>query len=62
MGWALGYMLNLTNLVPADAPVLRKATAPGAWVALLLLFAAALLAALVLGLRQARAAKSPSAL
>lgn len=55
-------MLNLTNLVPADAPVLRKATAPGAWVALLLLFAAALLAALVLGLRQARAAKSPSAL
>ncbi|XP_004593489.2 ectonucleoside triphosphate diphosphohydrolase 2 [Ochotona princeps] len=62
VGWALGYMLNLTNLVPADAPVLRKATAPGAWVALLLLFAAALLAALVLGLRQVRAAKSPTAL
>lgn len=61
MGWALGYMLNLTNLIPADPPGLRKGTDFSSWVVLLLLFAAMLLAALVLLLRQARPAKSPSA-
>lgn len=56
-------MLNLTNLIPADPPGLRKGTDFSSWVALLLLFAAMLLAALVLLLLQARSAKSsPSAI
>ncbi|XP_045417950.1 ectonucleoside triphosphate diphosphohydrolase 2 isoform X1 [Lemur catta] len=59
VGWALGYMLNLTNLIPADPPALRKGTDFSSWVVLLLLFAAVLLTALCLLLRQLRAAKSP---
>ncbi|XP_014637845.1 PREDICTED: ectonucleoside triphosphate diphosphohydrolase 2 isoform X2 [Ceratotherium simum simum] len=62
VGWALGYMLNLTNLIPADPPGLRKGTNFSSWVVLLLLFAAMLVAALVLLLRQARSAKSASAI
>ncbi|XP_024418026.2 ectonucleoside triphosphate diphosphohydrolase 2 [Desmodus rotundus] len=62
VGWALGYMLNLTNMIPADPPGLRKGTDFNSWVVLLLLFAALLLAALVLLARQARSAKSPSAI
>ncbi|XP_004640564.1 ectonucleoside triphosphate diphosphohydrolase 2 [Octodon degus] len=58
VGWALGYMLNLTNMIPADPPGLRKGTAFSYWVALLLLFAALLLAALVLLLRRARSPKA----
>lgn len=52
VGWALGYMLNLTNLIPADLPGLRKGTHFSSWVALLLLFTVLILAALVLLLRQ----------
>ncbi|KAF6327249.1 ectonucleoside triphosphate diphosphohydrolase 2 [Rhinolophus ferrumequinum] len=62
VGWALGYMLNLTNLIPAETPKLRKGTDFGSWVVLLVLFAVLLLAAVVLLLRQARSAKSPSAI
>lgn len=62
VGWALGYMLNLTNLIPADPPGLRKGTDFSSWVVLLLLFVALLLAALVLLLRKARSTKSPSAI
>nr|XP_020037492.1 ectonucleoside triphosphate diphosphohydrolase 2 isoform X1 [Castor canadensis] len=62
VGWALGYMLNLTNMIPADPPGLRKGTDFSSWVALLLLFAALLLAALLLLLRQVRSAKSTSAI
>ncbi|XP_054440740.1 ectonucleoside triphosphate diphosphohydrolase 2 [Pteronotus mesoamericanus] len=62
VGWALGYMLNLTNMIPADPPKLRKGTDFNSWVVLLLLFAALLLAALALLVRQARPAKSPSAI
>nr|XP_035929106.1 ectonucleoside triphosphate diphosphohydrolase 2 isoform X2 [Halichoerus grypus] len=62
VGWALGYMLNLTNLIPAEPPALRKGTDFSAWVVLVLLFAAMLLAAFVLLLRQARSAKSSSAI
>ncbi|XP_040081530.1 ectonucleoside triphosphate diphosphohydrolase 2 isoform X2 [Oryx dammah] len=60
VGWALGYMLNLTNLIPADPPGLRKGTDFSSWVVLLLLFAAMLLAALALLLHQARSTKSAS--
>ncbi|XP_036983684.2 ectonucleoside triphosphate diphosphohydrolase 2 [Artibeus jamaicensis] len=62
VGWALGYMLNLTNMIPADPPGLRKGIDLSSWVVLLLLFAALLLAALVLLVRQACSAESPSAI
>ncbi|XP_052037781.1 ectonucleoside triphosphate diphosphohydrolase 2 isoform X1 [Apodemus sylvaticus] len=62
VGWALGYMLNLTNMIPADLPRLRKGTHFSSWVALLLLFTVLILAALVLLLRQVRSGKSPGAL
>ncbi|KAM5330728.1 ectonucleoside triphosphate diphosphohydrolase 2 [Glossophaga mutica] len=62
VGWALGYMLNLTNMIPADPPGLRKGIHFSSWVVLLLLFAALLLAALVLLARQARSAGSLSAI
>lgn len=55
-------MLNLTNMIPADPPGLRKGTDFRSWVALLLLFAAMLLVALGLLLRQVRSSKSPSAI
>ncbi|XP_006863851.1 PREDICTED: ectonucleoside triphosphate diphosphohydrolase 2 [Chrysochloris asiatica] len=58
VGWALGYMLNLTNMIPAEPPRLRKSSEFGSWVVLLLLFSFLLLAALFLLLRRARAAKS----
>uniref|UniRef100_A0AAY4CB98 Ectonucleoside triphosphate diphosphohydrolase 2b n=1 Tax=Denticeps clupeoides TaxID=299321 RepID=A0AAY4CB98_9TELE len=35
IGWALGYMLSLSSLVPAESVSLRKAIQPGAWVLLL---------------------------
>ncbi|XP_033614978.1 ectonucleoside triphosphate diphosphohydrolase 2 isoform X2 [Fukomys damarensis] len=58
VGWALGYMLNLTNMIPADPPGLRKGTAFSSWVVLLLLFAALVLAALVLLLRRVGTTKA----
>lgn len=59
VGWALGYMLNLTNMIPAESPKLRKGIDANCWVVLLLLFGAMVLAALVLLLLRARS-KSPS--
>ncbi|XP_065551825.1 ectonucleoside triphosphate diphosphohydrolase 8-like isoform X2 [Lathamus discolor] len=32
-GWTLGYMLNLTNMIPAEAPVWVKGHAPSLWAA-----------------------------
>lgn len=55
-------MLNLTNLIPADPPGLRKGADFGSWVVLLLLFAAMLLATVVLLGLQARSSKAPSAI
>lgn len=46
VGWALGYMLTLSNLLPAESPVLRKALTLGAWGTLMFLFALLLAAAL----------------
>ncbi|XP_029467060.1 ectonucleoside triphosphate diphosphohydrolase 2 isoform X2 [Rhinatrema bivittatum] len=48
IGWALGYMLNLTNMIPAEEPGLRKGTEYGSWVVLVLLFVTVILVALVL--------------
>ncbi|XP_013913836.1 PREDICTED: ectonucleoside triphosphate diphosphohydrolase 2 [Thamnophis sirtalis] len=47
VGWALGYMLNLTNMIPAEEPGFRKGTPFGPWVGLIFLFVAILLGSLV---------------
>uniref|UniRef100_A0A3Q3Q5J0 Ectonucleoside triphosphate diphosphohydrolase 2b n=1 Tax=Monopterus albus TaxID=43700 RepID=A0A3Q3Q5J0_MONAL len=47
VGWALGYMLSLSNLLPAERLELRKALTPGAWGALIFLFVLLLVAVLV---------------
>ncbi|KAF6124122.1 ectonucleoside triphosphate diphosphohydrolase 2 [Phyllostomus discolor] len=62
VGWALGYMLNLTNMIPAERPGLRKGINCIPWVILFVLFGALLLAALVLLVLRARSAESPSAI
>lgn len=52
VGWALGYMLSLSSLLPAETVGLRKALAPAAWGALISLFVLLLVAVLVfIGLR-----------
>ncbi|XP_071622184.1 ectonucleoside triphosphate diphosphohydrolase 8-like [Heliangelus exortis] len=33
IGWTLGYMLNLTNMIPGEAPARRKAQLPSLWAA-----------------------------
>ncbi|CAG5867224.1 unnamed protein product [Menidia menidia] len=38
MGWALGYMLSLSNLLPEEKVGLRRALTPGAWGTLIVLF------------------------
>ncbi|XP_063289030.1 ectonucleoside triphosphate diphosphohydrolase 2 [Pelobates fuscus] len=38
IGWALGYMLNLTNMIPAEAPSRFKAVTFSSWSALVFLF------------------------
>ncbi|XP_063051224.1 ectonucleoside triphosphate diphosphohydrolase 2-like [Engraulis encrasicolus] len=47
VGWALGYMLSLSNLIPGESVALVKAVNPKAWTALLVLFV--LLLVVVLG-------------
>ncbi|XP_019396024.1 PREDICTED: ectonucleoside triphosphate diphosphohydrolase 2 [Crocodylus porosus] len=46
IGWALGYMLNLTNMIPADEAGFRKGTEYSSWVVLILLFVVIILTAL----------------
>ncbi|CAJ1070924.1 ectonucleoside triphosphate diphosphohydrolase 2 [Xyrichtys novacula] len=57
VGWALGYMLSLSNLLPAETVGLRKALTPAAWSALICLFVLLLAAVLVSILFQARNGK-----
>uniref|UniRef100_A0A8C3A6C2 Ectonucleoside triphosphate diphosphohydrolase 2a, tandem duplicate 1 n=1 Tax=Cyclopterus lumpus TaxID=8103 RepID=A0A8C3A6C2_CYCLU len=46
VGWALGCMLTLSNLVPAESLGMRKALPPGPWAGILFLFITLLLGAL----------------
>uniref|UniRef100_A0A8D2IVG9 Ectonucleoside triphosphate diphosphohydrolase 2 n=2 Tax=Varanus komodoensis TaxID=61221 RepID=A0A8D2IVG9_VARKO len=46
IGWALGYMLNLTNMIPAEERGFWKGTEYGPWVGLVLLFVAIILVTL----------------
>ncbi|XP_029920740.1 ectonucleoside triphosphate diphosphohydrolase 2-like [Myripristis murdjan] len=52
VGWALGYMLSLSSLLPAESVGLRKALTPGAWGTLLFLFILLLTSVLVFVLLQ----------
>ncbi|XP_035523365.1 ectonucleoside triphosphate diphosphohydrolase 2 [Morone saxatilis] len=47
VGWALGYMLSLSNMLPSESAGLRKALTPGAWGTLIFLFVLLLAAVLV---------------
>uniref|UniRef100_A0A672JRJ0 Ectonucleoside triphosphate diphosphohydrolase 2-like n=1 Tax=Salarias fasciatus TaxID=181472 RepID=A0A672JRJ0_SALFA len=54
VGWALGYMLSLSSLLPAETVGLRKALTPAAWGVLISLFVLLLVAVLVFILLRAR--------
>ncbi|KAG7240053.1 hypothetical protein INR49_028056 [Caranx melampygus] len=43
VGWALGYMLILSNMVPAESSILMKALPAGPWTGILIIFIALLL-------------------
>ncbi|KAJ7308106.1 hypothetical protein JRQ81_008614 [Phrynocephalus forsythii] len=47
IGWALGYMLNLTNMIPAEETGFRKGTEYGPWIGLVFLFMGIILTSLV---------------
>ncbi|XP_064249666.1 ectonucleoside triphosphate diphosphohydrolase 2 isoform X2 [Passer domesticus] len=47
IGWALGYMLNLTNMIPAEKPYSHKSMLYNYWVILILLFVVTTLTSLV---------------
>ncbi|KAK2818906.1 hypothetical protein Q5P01_024467 [Channa striata] len=57
VGWALGYMLSLSNLLPAERVELRKALTPGAWGGLIFLFVLLLTAVLIFIFLRARDGK-----
>ncbi|XP_040260789.1 ectonucleoside triphosphate diphosphohydrolase 2 [Bufo bufo] len=48
IGWALGYMLNLTNMIPAEQPSILKATDFSSWAALIFLFVVIILVGLII--------------
>ncbi|KFQ37396.1 Ectonucleoside triphosphate diphosphohydrolase 2, partial [Mesitornis unicolor] len=47
IGWALGYMLNLTNMIPPEKPSSHKSMLYNYWVILILLFVLTTLTSLV---------------
>ncbi|XP_060763388.1 ectonucleoside triphosphate diphosphohydrolase 2 [Neoarius graeffei] len=47
IGWALGYILNLSSLVPSESVSLRKVISPTAWSMLIFLFTFLLILAIV---------------
>ncbi|XP_036192389.1 ectonucleoside triphosphate diphosphohydrolase 1 isoform X1 [Myotis myotis] len=49
VGWTLGYMLNLTNMIPAEQPV-SKPLSHSTYVSLMVLFSLILVAAVFIGL------------
>ncbi|XP_059213430.1 ectonucleoside triphosphate diphosphohydrolase 2-like [Centropristis striata] len=57
VGWALGYMLSLSSLLPAEPVGLRKSLTPAAWGTLLCLLVLLLLAVLLFILHRARTGK-----
>ncbi|XP_074066719.1 ectonucleoside triphosphate diphosphohydrolase 2 [Macrotis lagotis] len=62
IGWALGYMLNLTNMIPPDQQSFFKGTDYGSWVVLILFFIIVTLVALIMFFCFAHSSKSQSAI
>ncbi|NXP75801.1 ENTP2 diphosphohydrolase, partial [Ramphastos sulfuratus] len=58
IGWALGYMLNLTNMIPAEQPSSHKSMLYDYWVVLILLFVVTTLTSLVTAVCLLRRSKS----
>ncbi|NXN99011.1 ENTP2 diphosphohydrolase, partial [Rhinopomastus cyanomelas] len=58
IGWALGYMLNLTNMIPAEKPSSHKSMLYNYWVILILLFVVTTLTSLVTAICLLRCSKS----
>ncbi|XP_062361409.1 ectonucleoside triphosphate diphosphohydrolase 2 isoform X2 [Cinclus cinclus] len=58
IGWALGYMLNLTNMIPAEKPSFHKSMLYNYWVILILLFVVTTLTSLVTAICLLRYSKS----
>ncbi|KAJ7409958.1 Ectonucleoside triphosphate diphosphohydrolase 2 [Pitangus sulphuratus] len=58
IGWALGYMLNLTNMIPAEKPSSHKSILYNYWVILILLFVVTTLTTLVTAVCLLRRSKS----
>lgn len=58
IGWALGYMLNLTNMIPAEKPSSHKSMLYNYWVILILLFVVTALMSLVTAVCLLRRSKS----
>ncbi|NWS66220.1 ENTP2 diphosphohydrolase, partial [Crotophaga sulcirostris] len=58
IGWALGYMLNLTNMIPAEKPSSHKSIVYNYWVILILLFVLTTLTSLVTAVCLLRRSKS----
>ncbi|XP_078282348.1 ectonucleoside triphosphate diphosphohydrolase 2-like [Rhinoraja longicauda] len=47
VGWALGYMLNLTNMIPPERPDYHKVQLVGAWWVLIVIFILVIFAAVL---------------
>ncbi|OXB80610.1 UNVERIFIED_CONTAM: hypothetical protein H355_005539 [Colinus virginianus] len=58
IGWALGYMLNLTNMIPAEEPASHRSMLYNYWVILILLFVITTLTALLTAVYLLRHSKS----
>uniref|UniRef100_UPI00398F4FFA ectonucleoside triphosphate diphosphohydrolase 2-like n=1 Tax=Pristiophorus japonicus TaxID=55135 RepID=UPI00398F4FFA len=62
IGWALGYMLNLTNMIPAEDPDLWKGQVVGAWWVLIVIFILVTLAGILVFVLSTRSVKNNSVL
>ncbi|XP_015734209.1 ectonucleoside triphosphate diphosphohydrolase 2 [Coturnix japonica] len=58
IGWALGYMLNLTNMIPAEEPASHRSMLYNYWVILILLFVITTLTTLLTAVYLLRHSKS----
>uniref|UniRef100_A0A8C4XDB3 Ectonucleoside triphosphate diphosphohydrolase 2 n=1 Tax=Erpetoichthys calabaricus TaxID=27687 RepID=A0A8C4XDB3_ERPCA len=57
IGWALGYMLNLSNMIPAESLSWRKSTQYSAWALVMVLLVLVLLCAIVLIVQKFRGSR-----
>ncbi|XP_078083749.1 ectonucleoside triphosphate diphosphohydrolase 2-like [Mustelus asterias] len=62
IGWALGYMLNLTNTIPAENPATWKVQMLGAWAVLIVICILVIVAGVLLFALSYRSGKNDSVL